>query len=126
RRARSPRGAGGEGRSYDVVLTDEIAAREARVRQCGDIERRLAARDELGDRLARGRRVHEPMTAEPGGANEARDAIDVTEDRMFVGRVFVEARPSGLHVRLLEQGHPVERALDDRRDEVPVDGIVEA
>src|SRR5262249_43936185 len=126
RPARDRARAGAAARSYDVVLADEITTREPVERERGEVEGGVAIHDELGDGLTSRGRVHEAVPAEPGTAHVPGKGRDASDDRMFVRRVLVEARPAGLHSGLLEWWHAVERALHDRRQEVPVDRVVEA
>src|SRR5206468_11896852 len=96
------------------------------VRERRDIERRPAIDDQLGDGLARRGRVHDPVPGESGRAEESLDARDRADDRMLVRRVLVEAGPTRLDVGPLEDREAVERTLDERRQEIPVHGDIEA
>src|SRR3954471_22778017 len=114
------------GHSYDVVLADEVPAREPIKGERADVERGPPVANELGDGLAGSWRVHETVAREAGGANESAEARNAPEDRVLVGRVLVEAGPPRLHVRVRERRHAIQCALDDRRKEVPVHRVVEA
>src|SRR5204863_342224 len=120
------RGRGRTAASDHVVLGHERAARESIEPERGHVDARRLTADELRDYFARSRRVHEPVPGEAGRADEAGYLVDRAEDRMVIRSVLVEARPSGLHGGLLERRQPRESGLDNGREEVPVDGVVEA
>src|SRR5213593_4908834 len=119
------RGAGGR-RSYHVVLRHELSPAEAGRAELADVERGLAIDDELGDELTRRRCVHDAVPRKSRGVDEAFDPIDLSEDWMLVGRVLVQARPSRLYGRALEDRKAREGTLDDRGHELRVHAVVES
>src|SRR5438046_7346036 len=112
-------------RSYHVVLPHELAGLESGRAQRTDVERGLAVDDELGDKLARRRRVHDAVPRKSRRVDEAVDPVDFPEYWMLVGRVLIEAGPSCLYRGSFEDRKPPERALDDRGHEVGIHAVVE-
>ena len=86
----------------DVVLGHERALRESIESERRDIDARRLAADDLRDHLARRRRVYQAMAGKAGRADESWHLVDGAEDRVLVRRVLVEARPTGLHGRTLQ------------------------
>src|SRR5438045_8781792 len=113
-------------RSYHVVLPHELAGLESGRAQRTDVERGLAVDDELGDEVARRRRVHDAVPRESRRVDEAVDPVDFPEYRVLIGGVLIQTRPPGLYRCSFEDRKARERALDDRGHEIRIHAVVEA
>src|SRR5207245_6410179 len=117
-------GAAGGRRSYDIVLPHELARFESRQTERAYVERGPTVDDELGQELPCGGGVHDAVPRESRGVDEALDRVDLSEDRMLVGRVFVKPRPTCLDGRPFKDRKAPKRALHDRGHEIPVHAVV--
>src|SRR5256885_3925854 len=111
-------------RSYHVVLPHELAGLESGLAQRADVEGGLAVDDELGDELARCRRVHDAVPRESRRVDEAVDPVDFPEYRVLIWGVLVQTRPPSLYRCSFEDRKARERALDDGGHEVRIHAVV--
>src|SRR5712692_6414098 len=109
-----------------VSFFDQGALGEPVVSERRDVDLRRLIQEQLGEQQRRSRRLHESMAAEPRCAPEALQLSDRPEDRLVVGRRFIEARPRRLHAGARERRGSSSGLREHLLEELPVDVFNEA
>src|SRR5262249_4044579 len=113
-------------RSDDVVLPDHPTRRKSPDPQWLDVDRRRAAVENfLGHHHSGGGTVHESVPAESRADEETFDVRQRAKNGLVVGRDLVKARPFGRDLRVGEQWHAFDRALDVLEPPILVDAGIE-